>query len=189
MTERKTNLSSEIVAISIAEIKENRFIRYYNVFITITVALLLLSLIGIFLFKGNDYFLHIILYSSSSIIFLLFFRSIHVEAIESLKGLKEEIKNLDKEKVLRKLEISNISVIVNKKMIEKLININDFPIIEGEEDLYYVSTSKEENKELLKYLENNQDLLNSFGITKVTNDNIAVVYKIDSTSKKVLSTI
>lgn len=71
---------------------------------------------------------------------------------------------------------------VDKEMIKKLVNISDFPIIEGEEDFRYISTKdkKEENKDLLKYLTNNQALLESIGITKVTNYyDIAVVYKID----------
>ena len=70
----------------------------------------------------------------------------------------------------------------DKEMIKKLVNISDFPVLEGEEDVRYISTKdkKEENKDLLKYLTNNQALLENIGITKVTNYyDIAVAYKID----------
>ena len=83
--------------------------------------------------------------------------------------------------VSRQIAMSHLND-VDKEMIKKLVNISDFPIIEGEEDFRYISTKdkKEENKDLLKYLTNNQALLESIGITKVTNYyDIAVVYKID----------
>ena len=190
MTEKKTVLSSEKVAIRIAEIKENRYKSYYNVFIKADcIAIVLLLIFGTFFYEIES-LIHILSYLVSSIIFLFIFKGIHKEVINSLKDLKEETENLE-----NKINTSNNSdnrktVMcgldrlneVDKEMIKKLINISDFPVIEGEEDLRYISTKdkKEENKDLLKYLTNNQALLESIGITKVTNYyDIAVVYKID----------
>ena len=120
----------------------------------------------------------------------MIYRNIHKEAIKSLKDLKEETENLENRintsntSDNRKMVICSLDKLneVDKEMIKKLVNISDFPVIEGEEDLRYISTKdkKEENKDLLKYLTNNQALLESVGITKVTNYyDIAVVYKID----------
>jgi hypothetical protein len=208
MTEKKTVLSSEKVAIRIAEIKENRYISYYNVLIKtdcIAIVLLFVLLIsGFFTYEEPYYnrfsygikhgiessFYYILSYLVSSTILLFIFKSIHKEVINSLKDLKEETENLENRintsnnSDNRKMVICGLDRLneVDKEMIKKLINISDFPVIEGEEDLRYISTKdkKEENKDLLKYLTNNQALLESIGITKVTNYyDIAVVYKID----------
>lgn len=190
MAEKKTVLSSEKVAIRIAEIKENRYISYYNVLIKADcIAIVLLLIFGTFFYE-IDSIIHILSYLVSSIIFLFIFKGIHKEAIESLKASKEEIENLENRintsnnSDNRKMVICSLDKLseADKDMIKKLINISDFPVIEGEEDLRYVSTKdkKEENKDLLKYLTNNQALLESVGITRVTNYyDIAVVYKID----------
>ena len=205
MTERKTVLSSEKVAIRIAEIKENRYISYYNVSAVIVGILSVLQFFNINFTRNSDYYryesfsyfmdregslVYTFISLVFSIIFLLIFRNIHVKAIESLKVLKEEAENLENRintsnnSDNRKMVICSLDKLneVDKEMIKKLINISDFPVIEGEEDLRYISTKdkKEENKDLLKYLTNNQALLESIGITKVTNYyDIAVVYKID----------
>lgn len=205
MTERKTVLSSEKVAIRIAEIKENRYISYYNIPAVIAGILSVLQFFNIIFTRGSypykyesfSYFIDregSLVYTLISLIFsiilLLIFRNIHEEAIKSLKVLKEETENLEKEinttsnSDNRKMVICGLDRLneVDKEMIKKLVNISDFPVIEGEEDLRYISTKdkKEENKDLLKYLTNNQALLDSIGITKVTNYyDIAVVYKID----------
>ena len=210
MTEKKTVLSSEKVAIRIAEIKENRYISYYNISAVIAGILSVLQFFNIIFTKGSysyeyesfSYFMdregslvYTLISLVFSIIFLLIFRNIHVKAIKSLKDLREETENLEKEInihndsidtekktiVSRQIAMSHLND-VDKEMIKKLVNISDFPIIEGEEDFRYISTKdkKEENKDLLKYLTNNQALLESIGITKVTNYyDIAVVYKID----------
>ena len=194
MTERKTVLSSEKVAIRIAEIKENRYVSYYNVLIKADcIAIVLLLIFGTFFYE-IDSIIHILSYLVSSVIFLFIFKGIHKEAIKSLKDLKEETENLEnrinihndssdteKKTVTKQVALSHLNK-VDKEMIKKLINISDFPVIDGEEDLRYISTKdkKEENKDLLKYLTNNQALLESIGITKITNYyDIAVVYKID----------
>lgn len=205
MTERKTVLSSEKTAIRIAEIKENRYISYYNIPAVIAGILSVILFFSIIVTKGSDHYkyesfsyfmdregslVYTLISLIFSIIFLLIFRNIHVKAIKSLKDLKEETENLEKEintsnnSDNRKMVICSLDKLneVDKEMIKKLINISDFPVIEGEEDLRYISTKdkKEENKDLLKYLTNNQALLESIGITKVTNYyDIAVVYKID----------
>lgn len=190
MTEKKTVLSSEKIAIRIAEIKENRYISYYNVLIkTDCIAIVLLLIFGTFFYEIES-LIHILSYLVSSTILLFIFKSIHKKVINSLKALKEETENLEKEintsnnSDNRKMVICGLDKLseTDKEMIKKLVNISDFPVIEGEEDLRYVSTKdkKEENKDLLKYLTNNQALLESIGITKVTNYyDIAVVYKID----------
>lgn len=195
MTEKKTILSSEKTAIRIAEIKENRYKSYYNVLIKADcIAIVLLLIFGSFFYE-IDSIIHILSYLVSSVILLFIFKGIHKEAIKSLKDLKEETENLenrvnihndssDTEKktiVSKQIALSHLSK-VDKEMIKKLVNISDFPVFEGEEDFRYISTKdkKEENKDLLKYLTNNQALLESIGITKVTNYyDIAVVYKID----------
>lgn len=113
MTERKTVLSSEKVAIRIAEIKESRYISYYNipaVIAGILSVILLFSIIIIhqdhYYYKHNDFSYFMDDYGSLvytlislvfSIIFLMIYRNIHVKAIESLKDLKEETENLEKE--------------------------------------------------------------------------------------------
>ena len=190
MTEKKTVLSSEKAAIGIAEIKENRYISYYNVLIKADcIAIVLLLIFGTFFYEIES-LIHILSYLVSSVIFLFIFKGIHKEAIKSLKDLKEETENLENRintsnnSDNRKMVICSLDRLneVDKEMIKKLVNISDFPVIEGEEDLRYISTKdkKEENKDLLKYLTNNQALLESIGITKVTNYyDIAVVYKID----------
>ena len=95
MTERKTVLSSEKVAIRLAEIKENRYINYYDVLIKIDcIVVLLLMIFGIFFFEVNS-ILHTLSYLVPSIIFLLIFREIHVKTIESLKVLKEEVRDIE----------------------------------------------------------------------------------------------
>lgn len=190
MTEKKTVLSSEKAAILIAEIKENRYISYYNVLIKADcIAIVLLLIFGTFFYE-IDSIIHILSYLVSSVILLFIFKGIHKEAIKSLKDLKEETENLENRINTsnnsddRKMVICSLDKLneVDKEMIKKLVNISDFPVIEGEEDLRYISTKdkKEENKDLLKYLTNNQALLENIGITKVTNYyDIAVVYKID----------
>ncbi|MEE3344168.1 MAG: hypothetical protein VZS44_08780 [Bacilli bacterium] len=205
MTEKKTVLSSERVAIRIAEIKESRYISYYNIPAVVAGILSVILFFSIIFMKGSDYYrdesfsyfmnregslVYTLISLIFSIIFLLIFRNIHVKAIESLKDLKEETENLENkintsnDNDNRKIVICGLDRLneVDKEMIKKLINISDFPVIEGEEDLRYISTKdkKEENKDLLKYLTNNQALLESIGITKVTNYyDIAVIYKID----------
>ena len=109
MEERKIVLSSERVATRIAEIKEDRYIRYYDIFAVIAGVLSFLLLFRIifihedsYMYKYHDFSYFIddqgfLVYTLSSlvssIIFSLFFRNIHVKAKDSLKELKEEIKN------------------------------------------------------------------------------------------------
>ena len=96
MTERKTVLSSERVAIRLAEIKENKYISYYNVLIkTDCIAIVLLLIFGSFFYEIES-LIHILSYLVSSTILLFIFKGIHKEVIKSLKDLKEETENLEK---------------------------------------------------------------------------------------------
>lgn len=96
MTEKKTVLSSERVAIRLAEIKENKYISYYDVLIKADyIAIVLLLIFGTFFYKIEP-LIHIFSYLISSIVFLFIFKDIHKEAIKSLKDLKEETENLEK---------------------------------------------------------------------------------------------
>ena len=96
MAEKKTVLSSEKAAIRIAEIKENKYISYYNVLIKADyIAIVLLLIFGTFFYKIESLF-YILSYLISSIVFLFIFKDIHKEAIKSLKDLKEETENLEK---------------------------------------------------------------------------------------------
>lgn len=95
MTEKKTVLSSERIAIRLAEIKENKYISYYDLLIKIDcIVVLLLMIFGIFFFEVNS-ILHTLSYLVPSIVFLLIFREIHVKTIESLKVLKEEVRDIE----------------------------------------------------------------------------------------------
>lgn len=97
MTEKKTVLSSERVAIRLAEIKENKYISYYDVLIKADyIAIVLLLIFGTFFYKIEPLF-YIFSYLISSIIFLFIFKDIHKETIKSLKDLKEETENFEKE--------------------------------------------------------------------------------------------
>ena len=96
MAEKKTVLSSEKVAIRIAEIKENKHISYYNVLIKADcIAIVLLLVFGTFFYEIES-LIHILSYLISSIVFLFIFKDIHKEVIKSLKDLKEETENLEK---------------------------------------------------------------------------------------------
>ena len=126
MAEKKTVLSSEKVAIRIAEIKENRYISYYNVSAVIAGVLSFLLLFRIVFMKESytykydsfDYFMDdhgslvytLISLVFFSIIFLMIYRNIHKEAIKSLKDLKEETENLE-----NRINTSNNSD--NRKMV------------------------------------------------------------------------
>lgn len=95
MTEKKTVLSSERVAIRLAEIKENKYISYYDVLIKADyIAIVLLLIFGAFFYKIEPLF-YIFSYLISSIIFLFIFKDIHKKVINSLKDLKEETENLE----------------------------------------------------------------------------------------------
>ena len=125
MTEKKTVLSSEKVASRIAEIKENRYISYYNISAVIAGILSVLQFFNIIFTKGSysyeyesfSYFMdregslvYTLISLVFSIIFLLIFRNIHVKAIKSLKDLREETENLEKE-----INIHNDSIDTEKK--------------------------------------------------------------------------
>lgn len=96
MAEKGIVLSSERVAIRLAEIKENKYISYYDVLIkTDYIAIVLLLIFGTFFYKIEP-LIHIFSYLISSIVFLFIFKDIHKETIKSLKDLKEETENLEK---------------------------------------------------------------------------------------------